>query len=302
MWNYLALTIIIVSLLGIAVILIRRLPQVTNLDADILPEEKEAQKKREILDKRLVEQGKKAREVWSARLAPLKKLWGQLQLRFRIYFGKIERLWHHEQVIKEQVTAAEEPQVNPEEVALKVARLIQEGEESLKLNNFDKAEEVFIAAVKLDNKCVAAYRGLGDAYFAKNSLEEARQTYRFVLQLEPDDDSILVRLAEIAESQGDTEEAIQYYGQAVVVNDSLSPRFYHLGELLLKVNQAETAKEAILHAVELEPKNPKYLDMLIETAIICGDQSLATKALGDLRLVNPENQKLLDFKDRISQM
>ena len=117
--------------------------------------------------------------------------------------------------------------------------------------------------------------------------------------MEPDDDSVLVKLAEIAESQGDLEEAIQYYQQAVLVNDSFSPRFYHLAELLLKVAQPQVAKEAILQAVELEPQNPKYLDFLIEIAIICGDKTLAIKAYGDLRLVNPENQKLHSLKDRI---
>jgi hypothetical protein len=68
---------------------------------------------------------------------------------------------------------------------------------------------------------------------------------------------------------------------------------------LLKVGQADVAKESILQAVELEPQNPKYLDLLIEIAIICGNKDLALKGYGELRLVNPENQKLSSFKDRI---
>ena len=109
----------------------------------------------------------------------------------------------------------------------------------------------------------------------------------------------MVKLAEIAESQGDLEEAIGYYQQAVLVNDSFSPRFYHLAELLVKVGQPQVAVESILQAVELEPQNPKYLDLLIEIAIICGNKDLALKGYGELRLVNPENQKLHSFKDRI---
>ena len=97
-----------------------------------------------------------------------------------------------------------------------------------------------------------AYRGLGDTYLAKNSIEEARQTYKFLIRMEPDDDSVLVKLAEIAESQGNLEEAIEYYQQAVLVNDSFSPRFYHLAELLVKVGQPQVATEAILQARALE--------------------------------------------------
>ena len=84
--------------------------------------------------------------------------------------------------------------------------------------------------------------------------------------------------------------------------DSVSPRFYHLAELLLKVEQPEVAKESIVQAVELEPQNPKYLDLLTETAIICRDKDLALQSYNDLRGVNPDNQKLDGFKDRIDQL
>ena len=218
--------------------------------------------------------------------------------------GKVERLWHHEQTLKnkekEKITPVTEEATEAKEQ--KVNKLIQEAEDNFKIGSLDKAEELFIAAIKVDDKSTPAYRGLGDTYLAKNAPEEARETYRFLLQLEPDDDSTLVKLAAIAEGQGDLEEAIQYLQQAVAVIGSLSPRFYHLAELLLKVGQGSTAKEAILQALELEPKNPKYLDLLIETAIICGDKTLAVEGYNSLRLVNAENQKLEDFKDRIGKI
>jgi tetratricopeptide (TPR) repeat protein len=233
-------------------------------------------------------------------LGPLrKKLWGKLQLQFRIYVGKIERLLYHEEVLK---TKLKNEEISPEDREQKLNQLIADGEQYLKLENYDKAEEYFITAIKQDAKSAAAYKGLAETYLAKNAIEEAKQTYQFLLRLQPTDDSILVKLAEVAEEQGNTEEAIGYYQQAVLINDSFSPRFYHLAELLVKVDQPEVAKESILQAVELEPQNPKYLDFLIEIAIICGDKTLATKAYNDLRLVNADNQKLPVFKDRIKKM
>jgi tetratricopeptide (TPR) repeat protein len=113
---------------------------------------------------------------------------------------------------------------------------------------------------------------------------------------------VLVKLAEIAETQGNLEEAIAYYQQAVVINDLLSPRFYHLAELLLKVNQPDIAREAIESALDLEPKNPKYLDLLIEIAILLSDKKMALDTYNELRLVNPENQKLDSFKSRINEL
>ncbi len=296
MLNAFFLIIIIAALAVIGFLIIRKFPHLANLDVNNLDEEKTYRKKREIINKRIEKSSGILKEKIIKSLLPLEKIWGKLQLQFRIYVGKIERLLHHEQALK---TKQRKNIVSSEESEQRIIQLISEGEQQLKAENYDKAEEVFISAIKIDPKSTVAYRGLGDTYLAKNSIEEARQTYKFLIRMEPDDDSVLVKLAEIAESQGNLEEAIEYYQQAVLVNDSFSPRFYHLAELLVKVGQPQVATEAILQAVELEPQNPKYLDLLIEIAIICGNKDLALKGYGELRLVNPENAKLHSFKDRI---
>lgn len=296
MLNALFIIIIIAALAVILFLVIRKFPHLANLDINNLDEEKIYRKKKEIINKRIEKSSGILKDKIINGLAPVGKLWGRLQLQFRIYVGKLERLLHHEQVLK---TKQKKHVAGNEESGQKIAVLIQEGEQQLKAGNYDKAEEVFISAIKIDPKSTVAYRGLGDTYLAKNSTEEARQTYKFLIKMEPDDDSVLVKLAEIAEGRGNMEEAIQYYQQAVLVNDSFSPRFYHLAELLVKVGQPQVAVESVLQAVELEPQNPKYLDLLIEIAIICGNKELALKGYGELRLVNPDNQKLPGFKDRI---
>ena len=295
-WDIFFLVIILLGLALVGFVVIRKFPQVSNLDVNNLPQEKISRKKQEIISRRIEEQSKAFKAKSEKLFIPLRKMWGQLQLKFRIYVGKIERLWHHEQVYKQKV----ESKVSPEEAEQKINQLITEGEQCLQLNQFDRAEEKFIAVIKLNNRVAAAYRGLGDAYFARELLEEARETYRFVLQLEPEDDSVLVKLAGIAESQGDLEEAIEYYQKAVLINDSLSPRFAKLVDLLVKIGQPEAAREAALGAIELEPQNPKYLDLLAEVAILCRDKALAERAYNDLRLVNPENNKLADLRERIN--
>lgn len=305
MLNIIFLLIIIAALAIILFIVIRKFPQVANLDIHSLPEEKIYRKKREIINKRIEKSGNLLKEKIGKLFIPVAKAWGKFQLQFRVYVGKIEKLLHHEQFLKTKTKRLASRRMSgakdnfDKENEQKFGQLIQNGEQELKLSNYDKAEEIFISAIKINPKSAVAYRGLGDTYLAKNSIEEAVQTYKFLIKMEPDDDSVLVKLAEIAESRGDLEEAIACYQQAVLVNDSFSSRFYRLAELLTKVGQPQVAKESILQAVELEPQNPKYLDLLIEIAIICGDKDLALKAYGDLRLVNPENQKLDAFKDRI---
>lgn len=300
MYYLIPLSIIALCLGALGYLVIRKFPQLSNLDVDNLPMEKEFRKKQEILDKRIEEQEKRLRQKLAGYMKPLRRGWGLFQLQFRIYVGKIERLWHHE----ERLRKIEDPEPEPvaEDQQQKLASILSSAAGRLKSGDFSEAEALFISAIKLDQKSVEAYRGLADTYLAQDSLEEAKQTYQFLLHMVPGDDNVMVKLADIAERQQNIEEAVSYYQQAVVANDSLSPRFYHLAELLLKLGQPEVAREAIIQAVELEPKNPKYLDLLIETVILCGDKDLAKEAYNELRMVNPDNQKLAVFREKINNL
>lgn len=294
------LVIIVLGLGGIVAVVIKKLPQLTTLDVDNLPAEKEARKKKEIIMKRVEAEGIKMHERWSKQLRPFAALWGRLQLQFRVYVGRVERLWRHEQ---RQKVALDAPLVSAPSLEAKVQESLQHAEQLLAASDYERAEEAFIATITLDQTSARAYRGLGDAYLAREQLKEARETFLFLLQhLEPENDAVMAKLAEIEEAEGNAQEAINYYQQAVLINDALSPRFYHLAELLVKIGQPASAKEAIVSALQLEPKNPKYLDLLIETGIQCGDKNAALQAYGELRLVNPENQKLKSFKDRIYRL
>lgn len=345
------LIVILICLSIIGYIVISKFPQLRNLNVETLPQEKEYRKKKEIIEKRLNDQGEQIKKKIAVYLEPLrKKVWGEFQLKFRIYVGKIQRLMHHEEelvkkdsgveeknddLVKEKKTKTkkqtivhdrnidenekvEEKENEPiveivEEVAeiepvlveepnQKVLELVRTAEQFFSAGKFEKAEEKFIAAIKLDQKNISAYRGLADTYFAKGAVEEARETYKFVLQLDSEDDSVMVKLAEIAESQGDLEEAVEFLEKAITVNDSFAPRFYHMARLLNKVNQPEIARDAVSQAVELDPENSEYLDLLLETAIILRDRDLADAVYNRLRSVDPGNKKLPLYKEKITVM
>ncbi len=297
--NILFLLVTLACLGVIGYIVWSKMPQISNLDAHNLPEEKTNRKKNEIVLRRLDLKSEETKHKLSEKLKPIQTVWGQFQLKFRVYVGKIERLLHHEEMIK---TKEEHSQLTNEELAIKLKNLIQEGSQNLEAGSFDQAEKSFIGAIKIDAKSVDAYRGLAETYLKRGAREEAKQTFVFLHQLEPGNDAVMVRLAQMAEEDNDIYQAIEYYQLAVVANDALSPRFAHLAELLLKVGENEVAKDAIMQAVELEPQNPKYLDFLLETAILCQDKKLATEAFSKLRMSNPENSKLPEFKYRIDSL
>ncbi|MCX6779763.1 MAG: tetratricopeptide repeat protein [Candidatus Magasanikbacteria bacterium] len=297
--NILFLLVTLACLGVIGFIVWSKMPQISNLDTQNLPQEKTNRKKNEIILRRLDVKSHETKQKLGQKLKPLENFWGKVQLKFRIYVGKIERLLHHEQMVK---TKEEHSQLSNEELTTRLKSLIQEGTQYLEIGGFDRAEQSFIEAIKIDAKSADAYRGLAETYLRRGAREEAKQTFTFLHQLEPENDAVMVRLAQMAEEDDDVYQAIEYYQLAVVANDALSPRFAHLAELLLKVGQNDIAKEAIMQAVELEPQNPKYLDFLLETAILCQDKKLATEAFSKLRMSNPENSKLPEFKYRIDSL
>jgi len=280
-------------------VIVPKIARLANLDVNNLPEEIEQKKKKEIIYKRLESKGQEFGKKIIKRFSFLQKFWLFIQNRFRSLVFRIEKLWHHEETLRKKIM---DKTMTTEDKENKINNIIREAEGFFAVQNYDKAEELYIAALRLNPKSVTVYRGLGDTYFAKKAYNEAVETYKFLLGLNKDDDNVLMKLGEIKELQNKLDEAIGYYQQASVLGDSLSPRYFHLAELLLKVNQPEVAKEAVKEACDLEPKNPRYLDLLIETAIICGDKLLAEKTFEELRLVNPNNNKLIDFKERITKL
>ncbi len=282
----------------ILVILVKRYPQLTLLNVEEIQKVKQEKKKKEFWVKRAEEKARETQKKMQSAFSPIWERIKQYQLVFRKYVGKVERiLLLHVQKRREQA-----PKVIKERQKEEVRQWVKDGTFALEQNDLELAEAKFIAAIRLDPRNVDAYRGLGDVYARLGQYAEAAETYQFLLKISPRDDQVYVRLAELAEQQGNIEDAIQYYQQAVLMNDSLSSRFAKLAELLKEVGEYETALAASREAVDLEPQNPKYLDNLIEVSILAGHKNIAEEALQQFRMVNPENQKIDIFRDRMNGM
>lgn len=292
------LVIFICALSTIIVIIARKWSQIVLFDVESLPEVKEAEKKDEFLRKRAEQSAEKTYQLAAVFFRPVFKSFRFIQLAFRKYVGKIERAVMESSYKKSQIKKMSVSL----DIEQELRTLIQEGRYALKEGDFNNAEKKFITAIKIHDRSVEAYEGLADVYYKQAQLEEAKQTYRFVLYLDRDNEHALLRLAEIAEEEGKLETAVDYYQQVVLINENIAVRFTKLYELLLALKQYDTALAAIEQAVNLEPQNPKYLDNFIEASILVGNKKLAEEGWQQLRMVNPENQKLSIFKERIAEL
>lgn len=309
------LILIFVGIAAIVVIVARKFPPLSALDVEKLPEVQQAKVKDEIKFQRFWRSfssfGRYLKKIFS-RLEFVKNGWQWLQGRFR-------RLVHHwQEKYKKSIIAeikqamkeakgrrAEEKEIRTDRPPCPVGRasdLLKQAEEAAEKGDWPLAERYFIEAVKHNPKEIEAYRGLGKVYLEMKKYKEARETFEFILKLKPDDDRAYNRLSMVAEARGNWLEAIKCLEEAVKLNDRLAVRFYDLGRFYFKLKKPAAALRHFARAAEIEANNPKYLDQLLEMSIITGDGDLARETYDKLRLVNPDNQKLPEFRQRIEEM
>lgn len=305
------LILIFVSLAAIVVIVARKFPPLSALDVEKLPEVKQARVKEEIKFQKFWQSLNNFGHRLQKRLRCFGffiTAWQFLQKRFRITVHHWQEKYQKSiiaevrQALKEARAIQDEKKIRGKESPLPTTDLLKPAEEAVEKGDLSAAERYYIEAIKFDPKNLEAYRGLGKVYLAMKKYREARETFEFLLKLQPDDDRAYNRLAMIAEAQGNQGEAIRCLEKAVKLNDRLAVRFYDLGRLYAASKRPARALRNFARAIEIEPNNPKYLDQLLEVSIITGDADLARETYDKLRLANPENQKLSEFKQRIEGM
>lgn len=149
-----------------------------------------------------------------------------------------------------------------------LATMVEEASAHVDAEEYDRAEKKLIEVISHDAKSVSAYEELGRLYLRKKDYASAKETFTFLLKLSPNDASVTTSLGEVEEAMGNDRSAFIYYKEAV----------------------------------RLSPKNPKYLDFLIESALAIKDVLEANLALDMLRKANPENQKIGDFEEKIEEI
>ncbi|MBU0613699.1 tetratricopeptide repeat protein [Patescibacteria group bacterium] len=147
-------------------------------------------------------------------------------------------------------------------------KAIEESQKFIASEMWDRAEKVLIQVISEDPKNIEAYEQLGRLYLLHKDYVQALETFQFLSKLAPGDASVIAYLGQTEDQLKHTKKALKHFEKAV----------------------------------ELNPKNPKYLDLLIASAIKTGDRHLATVTVDRLKEVNPENKKIEQYSKEIGEM
>lgn len=280
----------VLSLGGIIFILVKKFPQIAIINIETIPKERESKIKQELLLQRLERRRARMVKKLGAILKPFGKLIQFGFLRLHAYAQELERR-HKVKKIKKDASGAGD-----------INTILKEAQEFLDEKKWLQAENKFIEAIRLDNKNPDAYRGLGDLYMMKRDYVHARETLEFLIKLGKADSRIYATLGAVAREQGNLEEAKSDLLKSISLESKLVGAYVDLGLVYQSQGEHERAVEALVRAVEIEPANPRNLDLMLEESIIVGNKNLAEETFLKLREANPENQKLKEFRKRIDEI
>ena len=273
----LPLILISIALIIILMIIVRKFPALAILDVENLPGEKESKFKEQLIKSRVERD-----------LAAVSGLFGRLWLWLSRRLGGTLK-FHQEKLKKIKFNYQAALKMSRFDKDKQIRKLVAEGEEALKKEELETAEEKFLAVINLDQQNLAAFFLLAELYKQEKKWMEARETYAYSL-----------KLALKKEASADGQAGFSALNQEAEV----TPQEIHfcLAELEKENDNLEAALENIRAALELEPLSPRYLDLIIDLSIMKKDRALAEEYWQKLSFANPDNQKLVEWRERIEEL
>ncbi|MFH0738373.1 MAG: tetratricopeptide repeat protein [Candidatus Omnitrophota bacterium] len=118
-------------------------------------------------------------------------------------------------------------------------------------------------ALKNDPGNIEIYKDLGLLYLQQKKFKEAEKTYKFILQISPEDHQAHFYLANIYEELKNRQEAEKELKASLASKPDYAEALNYLGYLYVEENKNLDAAEAMIKkALEIDPDNGAYVDSL----------------------------------------
>lgn len=264
MYNIWPLLIISIAFLVIIFIVLRHFPALAVLDVENIPEEKEQQTKEKIIKQRM-----------KRKISFLEKFFNNISTFlnniFNRLFEKLKSLQEEKKQKKEEIILSE---VSPEE---KIKILFSQVDDLIKKEDWDEAEKKLIEIISVDDKNFLAFWRLGEVYHLGSKYQEAKQTLLYALKLS------------------------EIFVDSVSSND-IANLNYSLALINQELVDLDSAAFHLEKSLELDPNNPRYLDLMLNLCIIKKDKFRAEDFLNRIKEVNPENNNISDWGEQIKNL
>lgn len=245
MWFTILPTILfLASILGMIILVLRRVPEVVELD-------------------------KKELETESTEMLSQKGVPVMVFSRVRVFvIFWLKRIW---QFLLEVKDMGHTPAINykikkilKEPIRFKtkkqnIAPNSQPLEEQLSLESHD--EVYYLERIKAEPKNLHRYSALGNFYLHTKNYDDAQGVYEYLVKYDPGNSGYYAKLAFVRLARGQYLEAISDYQKSVALDPGFPSRYYNLGLAYKALGKWSESVESFSKACEIEPDNVKYKSM-----------------------------------------
>jgi protein O-GlcNAc transferase len=150
-------------------------------------------------------------------------------------------------------------------------------------NDLRAAEQNLQRCVELDPGNVQGWIGIAHVKISTGNPDEADRILRHALSLQPDAAEIHNDLGKLyllrPQTEANTEAALKYLQRALERNPSDGEIHYGLGQAYQRKGQLEQAAQELRHAVDLDPQDVQYRNLLVAILIRLGRRQEADEYL-----------------------
>ncbi len=267
MWEKISFIISIFSLVALIFIIARKFPVLAVLNVENIPGEKEASFKKEIIKKRV-----------DRDLNRLSGVFGNFLIKFKDRISNF--LFFSEKNLKKIKNVYQKKKISWADREKLIKEFFVSAKEAMESEDEALAEEKLLEIISLDPLNLKAFFELAHTYTELRKWAEAEQTFRHALKL-----------------------AKKRKGEDIFSGDlSTAEIHFSLAEMFLLADNISSAWNEAAEALDLEPKNPRYLDLILDLSIMKKDKNSAVNFLERLSVINPENTKLSDWQTKIEAL
>lgn len=269
--------IVAVCLFFLVSIVISKFVILSKIKVERISKEKERKKKFDILQKRFINNVKnsairnKVVDFFSVKLLNLKDKFNKLENKYKEKFN---------QLIKD----------SPVETEKRTEELLKNGIFSFGENKLEEAEKKFVEVISFDPRNLTALKNLFKIYLINNKVAEARKIGEYILQINKQALKWWLKFNKAKASPPEN------------LTNELFLSLINLGDLNFKIGKITEALKHYKNALSYNPNNPRVLDFLIENSIILGKKEEATGYFDRIKEINPENQKISEWQEKIKQL
>lgn len=143
------------------------------------------------------------------------------------------------------------------------------------LKQYDHAAEVICHAIELTPSAYS-YKNLGNVFLDKGDTEQAVQNFRQALLLDPEDTSLYFSIGFAYKKLKQYEHSVAYYEKAVELKPNLPQAYYNLGNIYKEMENMDEAVSNYQKALLLKPND---VDILVTLARILKDRKQNEEAI-----------------------